>query len=158
MLRPRSCGRDASKKLWTRRGCTLRTLPQQPVPPRSSVGRSSSMARRQPASRRSKRQWRPGATLFLSQLGQACAMTGDRERARHILEQLRDRATHEFVSPYHFAYLYSGLGNADAALDYLERAFERRSGGIYGIKGSFLFNNLRTHPRFESLVERMNLG
>jgi len=85
-------------------------------------------------------------------------MTGDLERARHILEQLRDRATHEFVSPYHFAYLYSGLGNADAALDYLERAFERRSGGIYGIKGSFLFNNLRTHPRFESLVERMNLG
>jgi len=100
----------------------------------------------------------PGATLFLSQLGQACAMTGDLERARHILEQLRDRATHEFVSPYHFAYLYSGLGNADAALDYLERAFERRSGAIYGIKGSFLFNNLRTHPRFESLVERMNLG
>jgi eukaryotic-like serine/threonine-protein kinase len=100
----------------------------------------------------------PGATLFLSQLGQACAMTGDLERARHILEQLRDRATHEFVSPYHFAYLYSGLGNADAALDYLERAFERRSGAIYGIKGSFLFNNLHTHPRFESLVERMNLG
>jgi len=100
----------------------------------------------------------PGATLFLSQLGQACAMTGDLERPRQILEQLRDRATHEFVSPYHFAYLYSGLGNADAALDYLERAFERRSGAIYGIKGSFLFNNLRIHPRFVSLVHRMNLG
>ena len=39
----------------------------------------------------------------------------------------------------------------DAAIGCLERAFERRSGAIYGIKGSFLFKNLRGHPRFESL-------
>ena len=100
----------------------------------------------------------PGATLFLSQLGQACALTGDVERAQQILEKLRDRATREFVSPYHFAYIYTGLGEADTAIDYLERAFERRSGAIYGIKGSFLFNDLRTHPRFVSLVRRMNLS
>jgi serine/threonine-protein kinase len=100
----------------------------------------------------------PGATLFLSQLGQASALTGNVERAREILEQLRDRATHEFVSPYHFAYVHAGLGEADAAIDWLERAFEKRSGAIYGIKGSFLFRNLRGHPRFESLLRRMNLG
>jgi len=100
----------------------------------------------------------PGGTLFLSQLGQACALTGDVKRAQQILQQLHDRLTREFVSPYHFAYIHAGLGEADTAIDYLERAFERRSGAIYGIKGSFLFNNLRTHPRFVSLVRRMNLG
>lgn len=100
----------------------------------------------------------PGATLFLSQLGQAYALTGNPERAREILERLRDRATREFVSPYHFAYVHAGLGEADAAIDWLERAFERHSGAIYGIKGSFLFRNLRTHPRFESLLRRMNLA
>jgi serine/threonine-protein kinase len=99
----------------------------------------------------------PGSTLFLSQLGQAYALTGDVERAREILEQLRDRATREFVSPYHFAYVHAGLGEADAAVDWLERAFERRSGAIYGIKGSFLFRNLRGHHRFVSLLGRMNL-
>ena len=99
----------------------------------------------------------PGATLFLAQLGQACALTGDMERARQILEQLRDRATREFVSPYHFAYIYAGLGETGAAIECLERAFERRSGGIYGIKGSFLFRNLRSEPRFQSLLRRMNL-
>jgi hypothetical protein len=43
-------------------------------------------------------------------------------------------------------------------MDCLERAFERRSGAIYGIKGSFLFRNLRSHPRFKSLLQRMNLA
>jgi adenylate cyclase len=85
-------------------------------------------------------------------------MTGNSERAREILQQLHDRATREFVSPYHFAYVYAGLGEADAAIDRLELAFEKRSGAIYGIKGSFLFKNLRSHPRFESLLRRMNLA
>lgn len=100
----------------------------------------------------------PGATLFLSQLGQACALAGEVKRARQILDEMRDRSTREFISPYHFAYVYAGLGEADAAIDFLERAFERRSGAIYGIKGSFLFSNLRDHPRFESLLRRMNLS
>ena len=100
----------------------------------------------------------PGATLFMSQLGQAYALTGNLERARAILEQLRDRSTREFVSSYHLAYVHAGLGEADAAIDCLERAFEQRSGAIYGIKGSFLFKNLHNHPRFQSLLRRMNLG
>jgi serine/threonine protein kinase/tetratricopeptide (TPR) repeat protein len=100
----------------------------------------------------------PNSTLFLSQLGQACAITGNVGRARNILQQLHDRAVRDFVSPYHFAYVYAGLGEADAAIDWLERAFERRSGAIYGIKGSFLFRNLRSHPRFKSLLQRMNLA
>jgi adenylate cyclase len=88
----------------------------------------------------------PGATLFLSQLGQACALAGDAKRARQILDEMHERSAREFVSPYHFAYVYAGLGEADAAIDCLERAFERRSGAIYGIKGSFLFRNLVTIP------------
>ncbi|HEX4067569.1 MAG TPA: protein kinase [Acidobacteriaceae bacterium] len=99
----------------------------------------------------------PGSTLFLSQLGQAYGITGNVEAARKILEQLQARAAQDFVSPYHFAYVYSGLGEADTAIDWLERAFERRSGAIYGIKGSFLFRNLRSHPRFNALLRRMNL-
>ncbi|HEX4038986.1 MAG TPA: protein kinase [Acidobacteriaceae bacterium] len=99
-----------------------------------------------------------GSTLFLSQFGQACAVTGDVDRARQIMAQLRERATHEFVSPYHFAYVHAGLGEADAAIECLEHAFEHRSGAIYGIRGSFLFRNLHGHPRFQSLLHRMNLA
>jgi hypothetical protein len=38
------------------------------------------------------------------------------------------------------------------------RALADYSGGIYGIKGSFLFRNLRTNPRFDSLLRKMNLA
>jgi eukaryotic-like serine/threonine-protein kinase len=100
----------------------------------------------------------PDDTIFLAQLGQAYAVTGEVAKARRILDQLHERARREFISPYHFAYVHTGLGEADAAIDWLERAFERRSGAIYGIKGSFLFRSLRKHPRFEALLRRMNLA
>lgn len=44
------------------------------------------------------------------------------------------------------------------AMDWLERAYEQRAGPVYGIKGSFLFRSLRTHPRFTALLKKMNLA
>ena len=43
-------------------------------------------------------------------------------------------------------------------MDLLERAYEERAGSVYGIKGSFLFTPLRSHPRFQALLGKMNLG
>jgi tetratricopeptide (TPR) repeat protein len=99
----------------------------------------------------------PTSTLFLGQLGQACAATGDADRARSILAKLQAQQTTESVAPYHFAYVHTGLGEQDRAIDYLEHAFELRSGGIFGIKGSYLFTSLREHPRFQKLLREMNL-
>jgi serine/threonine protein kinase/Flp pilus assembly protein TadD len=95
--------------------------------------------------------------LWLSQLGEAYAMAGKTAQAREILAELELRASTEFVSPYHFAYIYTGLGDIDQALDWLERAVAKRTGSAYGIKGSFLFAPLRTHPRFRALLRQMNL-
>ncbi len=100
----------------------------------------------------------PGSTAFLSQLGQAAALTGDEKRARRILADLHDLATRERISPYHFAYVHTGLGEAEAAIDRLEQAFEQRSGALYGVRGSFLFRTLRGHPRFQALLQRLNLA
>ena len=54
--------------------------------------------------------------------------------------------------------VYAGLGEQDRAIDCLETAYEQRAGAIYGIKGSFLFAPLRSHPRFEALLRRMHLA
>ena len=43
-------------------------------------------------------------------------------------------------------------------MDWLERAYEERAGGVFGVKGSFLFTSLRGHPRFKALLEKMNLA
>jgi len=100
----------------------------------------------------------PGNTQWLAQLGQAYALAGKVDRARDVLRQLEERARETYVSPYHLAYVYTGLGEPERAMDLLERAFEQRAGAIYGIKGSFLFAPLRTHPRFQALLARLNLN
>jgi adenylate cyclase len=99
----------------------------------------------------------PGDTQWLAQLGQAYALAGRVEQARNVLGQLEERARAGYVAPYHFVFVYTGLGEHDRAMDLLERAFAERGGAIYGIKGSFLFAPLRSHPRFRALLAKMNL-
>jgi serine/threonine-protein kinase len=100
----------------------------------------------------------PGSAIWLAQLGEAYALAGHEAKARAILGQLETRSQSSYVSPYHFAYLYTGLGEADRAMDSLEQAVAERAGPTYAIKGSFLFAPLRAHPRFQALLRRMNLG
>jgi serine/threonine protein kinase/tetratricopeptide (TPR) repeat protein len=99
----------------------------------------------------------PDVTMYRAQLGQAYAMTGKTANAREILRQLEELSQERYVSPYHMAYLYTGLGEADRAMDFLERAYEERAGYVHGIKGSFLFTTLHSHPRFQALLRKMNL-
>jgi eukaryotic-like serine/threonine-protein kinase len=100
----------------------------------------------------------PGNTLYLGQLGQAYGLAGQPDKAREVLHQLEQLAQEGYVSPYHIAYVYTGLGEADRAMDFLERAYEERAGSVYGIKGSYLFRSLHSHPRFKTLLRKMNLA
>src|SRR5262249_29472100 len=88
----------------------------------------------------------PESSMYLAQLGQAYARSGRTDEARGILRQLEDWSLRRYVSPYHMAYVHTGLGEHDRAMDWLERAYEERAGAIFGIKGSFLFTELRPHP------------
>jgi adenylate cyclase len=97
----------------------------------------------------------PDSTQWQAQLAQARAMCGDEAGARAILGDLQKRAAVDYVSPYHLAFIHTGLGEADQAIDLLERALDEGSGSIHGIRGSFLFASLRDHPRFQSLVQRI---
>jgi serine/threonine-protein kinase len=98
-----------------------------------------------------------GNTMWLGQLGEAYAMAGNTAKAREILRELEERARSGYVSPYHFAYVCTGLGDAEVAMDWLERAVAERTGPAYSIKGSFLLAPLQTHPRFRALLRLMHL-
>jgi TolB-like protein/Tfp pilus assembly protein PilF len=100
----------------------------------------------------------PGNTFWLGQLGQAYAMTARVEQARAILRDLEERAENRYVSPYHFAYIYTGLGDFERAMDWLERAVAERTGPTYAIKSSFLLKPLQPHPRFRALLRQMDLA
>ena len=74
------------------------------------------------------------------------------------IEWMQERAKTMFVSPYHIAYVHTGLGELDAAIDLLEKAVAARTGPTYGIKGSFLFLPLQQQPRFLALLREMKLA
>ncbi|MEO5816248.1 MAG: tetratricopeptide repeat protein [Gemmatimonadaceae bacterium] len=99
----------------------------------------------------------PASTLWIGQLGEAYAMAGRTPEARKVLRDLTRRAQDAYVSPYHFAYVYAGLGEIEKAMDSLEHAVAARTGPAYGIKGSFLLTPLHAHPRFHALLRQMKL-
>jgi hypothetical protein len=85
-------------------------------------------------------------------------MVGKLGQAREVLRQLEELSQRRYVSPYHMAYVYTGLGEPDRAMNCLERAYEERAGSVYDIKGSVLFTTLHSHPRFMALLRKMNLA
>lgn len=54
--------------------------------------------------------------------------------------------------------VYAVLGEKDRAVEWLERAYEERSGYLPNIATDFVFDSLRDDPRFHSLLKRMNLA
>ena len=100
----------------------------------------------------------PDNAVWKGQLVQGYARTGRVEEARTILGTLERLAGKQYVSPYALAFAYTGMGEADRAVECLERAYQERAGGLYAIKGSFLLAPIRSHPRFTALLARMNLA
>jgi hypothetical protein len=55
------------------------------------------------------------------------------------------------------AYVLTGLGDYDRAMELLERSVAEHTGPVYSIKGSFLLKPLHGHPRFQALLRQMKL-
>ena len=75
-----------------------------------------------------------------------------------MLRRLEEMSRQRYVSPYHMAYVYTGLGRVRSGA-WTGWSGPTRSGraAMFGIKGSFLFTPLREHPRFRALLRKMNL-
>ncbi len=84
-------------------------------------------------------------------LARAYATGGRREDALRILEDVRGSA----IDPLKVAYVYAALGEADAAFEWLEKAYERRSLALTWIGVYPGFDPLRSDPRFDDLLRRI---
>ena len=91
-------------------------------------------------------------------LGYALAKSGKEGEARALLESLLKSSAERYVSPYHIALIYNGLGQSDEALDWLGRAYAQRSPAIVFLKVEPKWNNLRSDPRFQDLLRRVRLS
>lgn len=95
-------------------------------------------------------------------LGYAHALAGDRAEALEILAKATDSYERsepkhaEFGIPYFVAVLHAALGDADRAFIWLERAYEDRVWPMVYLKVDPLVDRLRSDPRFQTLLRRMN--
>ena len=88
-------------------------------------------------------------------LGYALAKSGKEAEARSLLEGLLKSSAEHYVSPYHIAIIYNGVGAHDEALAWLERAYVQRSPFMVFLKVEPKWNNLRSDSRFQDLLRRV---
>jgi serine/threonine-protein kinase len=101
----------------------------------------------------------PGNPWALSVLGYAFAVAGRRAEAQKLLDQLNVISKQRYVQASFMAIIYVGLGEKHKTFEWLEKSYEERSQGLIGnfIKVSPVYNPLRSDPRFQDLLRRMNL-
>ena len=91
------------------------------------------------------------------ELGHAYAVAGKEEEALKIMDELKGLSKETYVSPYDVAVIYVGLDQNDKAFDWLQKAYEERSGWLKYLKVDPRFDPLRSDRRFPDLVRRVGL-
>jgi len=81
------------------------------------------------------------------------AFVGRKSEAQRKLNEYLN-APH--VDPWFVAGIYAGMGDKDKAIEWLSKAYEEHSLNICLLKVDPWFDNLRSGPRFQDLLRRMN--
>jgi len=90
-------------------------------------------------------------------LAHAYAATGRKADAQKILHKWLRQSETSYVSPYMIATVYAGLAGKDKAFEYLEKAYKERSPDLpYFLRADLRMDSLRSDPRFQDLMRRMN--
>jgi serine/threonine-protein kinase len=90
-------------------------------------------------------------------LGFIYSLSGKRNEAKRVLEDLFKISEQKYVSSYRVAVIYMGLGERDKAFEWLEKAYEERDNQMNYLKVEPMLDSLRKDPRFNALLMKMNL-
>jgi len=88
-------------------------------------------------------------------LARAYAEFGKRAEAKKLLEELRERARYGYVSPYHFAMIYTALGEQQQALAALDQGYAERDRYLTWLRADDAFDPLHKDPHFQDLLRRI---
>ncbi len=99
-----------------------------------------------------------GMPFTLGFLAYACGRAGRRDDARALLEGAQRAAATGYVPPSTFAFGHIGLGEWNAAFEWLDRAVDGRDPLIMPIKTYLFLDPVRDDPRYRALLAKMNLA
>jgi DNA-binding winged helix-turn-helix (wHTH) protein/tetratricopeptide (TPR) repeat protein len=92
----------------------------------------------------------------LMDLGRLLGKLGRRDEARAILAKVEDRASIDYVSPFHRAWIHLGLGDDEAMFAALDEALATRTWYMTWLGSTPEIDAYRDDPRFKELLRRMN--
>jgi hypothetical protein len=95
-----------------------------------------------------------GNSKAMSLRGYVLAKTNRREQAHEVLTMLQARSRERYVPPYAFALVHAGLGDRDAAFEWLERALEVHDVHLIYLTVDPKWDAYRPDPRFAALLGR----
>jgi TolB-like protein/tetratricopeptide (TPR) repeat protein len=102
-------------------------------------------------------QYSSGSRLAKAALGHALAQSGATSESKQILDELAaPHARH--LSAFYPAIICVGLGDHETALDWLEKAHERRDSTLSRILMEPGLQAVRMHPRSKALLRKMGLA
>jgi serine/threonine-protein kinase len=94
----------------------------------------------------------------LAQLGQIYARQGRRDAAHEVIARLAKLAGTRFVPAYDLALVHAALGERDAAIGWLQRAYDEQYGPLVFLSVDPDIDGVRGDPRFDALVARIRPG
>ncbi len=84
------------------------------------------------------------------------AKLGKTAEAEQIVRQVLTSSPVGYPSPAQVAFVYAARGDRDQALRWLEKAYQERDPTLIRMRVDTRFDPLRSDPRFEDLLNRMN--
>ena len=92
-------------------------------------------------------------------LAHAYAAIGRKAETQKILRDFQQKSASIYVSPYLIATLYASLGDKDTAFKFLEKAYQEKALDIsWYLKADLRIDNLRSDPRYQTLLTKVNLN
>ena len=94
--------------------------------------------------------------VVLASFAFAFSKTGRTADASEILNHLLDMAAKRYVPPSSVSCAYLSIGDTNRAIDYLERALDAHDTQLWSWLVTFPLDPLRSDPRFQEIIRRMN--
>ena len=100
-----------------------------------------------------------GDARTIATLGYVCGVAGEHEKALETLALLNEqRARGNWISNYDLALIQTGLDNRTEALALLHEALREREPMMAFLAVDPRLSSLRSHPKFQGLVRRIQVG
>jgi len=94
---------------------------------------------------------------MLAHLGYVYALSGRKEAAQKVLDELEELSTREYVPSYYRAIVCVGLDRKDQAFEWLEKAYQEHDLNLIPLAVDPSLDSLRDDPRFTRLLKLIGL-